>query len=232
MILFNALERRVRLAKTDPGEADRLITEYQPFVAKTVRDHIGSFVSQENSDEFSIALVAFHEAIMAYDSKKGKFLSFAARIIRLRLIDHYRSQHRNKPEYSLEASQEISDNDITTPIALQKFDSQKENQQRRYEILALTEELSQWGITFSQLAEHSPKQDNLRSLYTGVAHQIINTQELLTRLMETKRLPIKEIQEVCDVDRKRLDRGRIYIIACVIILNGDYQFIQDYLEWK
>jgi len=232
MILFNALERRVRLAKTDPEEANRLITEYQPFVAKTVKDHIGRYVAQENSDEFSIALMAFHEAIQAYDSKKGKFLSFAARIIRLRLIDHYRSQHKNKPEFSLEASQEMGDIDLTTPVAIKSFDADKENQQRRYEILSLTEELNQWGITFSQLAEHSPKQDNLRSLYKEVAHKIMETDMIRTRLMETKRLPLKEIEEIFDIDRKRLDRGRIYIIACVIILSGDYQYIQDYLEWK
>lgn len=232
MILFNSLERRVRLAKTDPEEANRLITEFQPFVAKTVRDHIGAYVAQENSDEFSISLSAFHEAIRAYDPDKGKFLSFAARIIRLRLIDYYRSQHKNKPEYSLEASQEPGEQDYTNPLALRKFDAEKETLQRRYEILALTEELSQWGITFTQLAENSPKQENLRSLYTQVAHKITQTEALRTRLIETKRLPIKEIQEVCSIDRKRLDRGRIFIIACFIILTGDYQFIKDYLEWK
>lgn len=232
MILFNSLERRVRLAKTDPGETNRLITEYQPFIAKTVRDHIGRYVAQENSDEFSVALSAFHEAISAYDAGKGKFLPFAARLIRLRLIDLYRKQHKGPAEYSLEASQEEEERDLTVPAALDIFERQNENQQRRYEILALTEELSQWGITFSQLTEHSPKQDSLRTLYKDVAHGIATNEAIRTRLLETRRLPIKEIQELYPIDRKRLDRGRIYIIACVIILNGDYQFIQDYLEWR
>lgn len=232
MLLFNTLERRVRLAKTDIQEANRLITEYQPFVAKTVRDHIGSYVAPESSDEFAVALSAFHEAIGAYDSSKGKFLSFAARIIRLRLIDYYRSQHRNKPEYSLEASIELDERDLTAPAALQQFSAHAETQQRRYEILALTEELSQYGITFSQLAKNSPKQENLHKLYQEVARTVIHSDELLTRLKETGKLPLKEIEKLCPIDRKRLDRGRIYIIACTIILTGDYQFLQDYLEWK
>ncbi len=232
MILFNNLERRVRLAKTDTQEADRLIREYQPFVMKTVKDHIGHYVAQENSDEFSVGITAFHEAIQAYQPDKGKFLSFSSRIIRLRLIDLYRSQHRNKPEISLEASQENSGHELTEAKALHDFDIQNENQQRRYEILALTEELSHWDISFTQLADHSPKQANLRSLYQEVAQTIARNDALRSRLMETKRLPMKELEDLCNIDRKRLDRGRIYIITCVIVLCGDYQFIQDYLEWK
>lgn len=232
MFLFNTLERRVRLAKTDSEEANRLITEYQPFVAKTVRDHIGSYVAPESSDEFAVALSAFHEAIGAYDSDKGKFLSFASRVIRLRLIDYYRSQHKHRSEYSLEASQEPEERDITAPLALRQFAAHNENQQRRFEILTLTEELSRYGITFSQLAKNSPKQDSLRTLYQGVAKEIIRSEALLTQLKQTGRLPLKEIESLCNIDRKRLDRGRNYIIACTLILTGDYQYIQDYLEWK
>lgn len=232
MLLFNTLERRVRLAKTDVQEANRLITEYHPFVAKTVRDHIGSYVSPEDSDEFALALSAFHEAIGAYDPQKGKFLSFAAKVIRLRLIDYYRSQHRKKPEYSLEGSLELDKQDLTAPASFQQFTAQEENRQRRYEILSLTEELSRYNITFSQLAKNSPKQDSLHALYQETARAIIHSEELLVRFKETGKLPLKEIEKLCNIDRKRLDRGRIYIIACIIILEGDYQFIQDYLEWK
>lgn len=231
MILFNGLERRVRSAKADPSAANQLITEYQPFIAKTVRDHIGRYVAQEDSDEFAVALSAFHEAIQAYDADKGKFLSFASRIIRLRLIDLYRSRHREIPQISLEASRDEGQ-DLTAAVAMKDFDARKDTQQRRYEILALTEELSQWGITFSQLAEHSPKQEHLRTLYQGVARRIVKSEPLYTGLITSKKLPMKELEALCQIDRKRLDRGRIYIIACVIVLQGDYQFIQDYLEWK
>lgn len=232
MLLFNTLERRVRLAKTDIEEANRLITEYQPFVAKTVRDHIGSYVDPETSDEFAVALTAFHEAIGAYDPEKGKFLSFAARVIRLRLIDYYRSRHKGLQEFSLEAAREQDERDLTAPTALRQFAAFNENEQRRYEILSLTEELSLYGITFPQLAKNSPKQESLRIAYQAVAMEIVRSETLLNQLKQTRRLPLKEIENLCNIDRKRLDRGRHYIIACTLVLTGDYQFIKDYLEWK
>ncbi len=232
MFPFNGLEHRVLKARNDSSEANRLITEYQPFVAKTVREHIGRFVAPEDSDEFSTALTAFHEAINAYDSKKGKFLSFAARIIRLRLIDLYRRQHRNPETVSLEAVLETDNRDLTAAPALREYDIRTENQQRRYEILSLTEELSQWGITFSQLADHSPKQDSLRSMYHDAVRRIMESETTLKKILDTRRLPMKELEELSGMDRKRLDRGRIYIIACVVILNGDYQFLREYVKWK
>lgn len=232
MFPFNGLERRVLKARNDSGEANRLITEYQPFVAKTVREHIGRFVAPEDSDEFSTALTAFHEAINAYDQEKGKFLPFAARIIRLRLIDLYRRQHRNPDTVSIEAVLESDNKDLTAAPALREYDIRTENQQRRYEILSLTEELSQWGLTFSQLADHSPKQDSLRSMYNEAVRRIMESETIRNRIFDTKRLPMKEIEELSGLDRKRLDRGRIYIIACIVILNGDYQFLRDYVKWK
>lgn len=232
MFPFNGLERRVLKARNDSSEANRLITEYQPFVAKTVREHIGRFVAPEDSDEFSTALTAFNEAIHAYDQDKGKFLPFAARIIRLRLIDLYRRQHRNPSTVSIEAVLETDNKDLTAVPALREYGIRTENQQRRYEILSLTEELSQWGITFSQLADHSPKQDSLRSMYHDAVRRIMESETILKRILDTKRLPMKEIEGLSGMDRKRLDRGRIYIIACIVILNGDYQFLRDYVKWK
>lgn len=232
MLLFSHLERRVKLAGNDPAEADRLLTEYRPFIAKTVRDHTGQYVEQETSEEFAIALSAFHEAILAYDPDKGRFLAFAGRIIRLRLIDLYRSRRKTRLEDSLEALQGQDGQDPVAPEAIRVYRTENESEIRRYEILELTEELAQWGISFSQLADHSPKQTALRKLYTETAHCIAANESVRQQLLTTRRLPIKEIQLLCGIDRKRLDRGRIYLIACVLILCGDYDYLKEYLEWK
>jgi len=41
------------------------------------------------SDEYSIALIAFNEAIESYDlDKKTKFVSFSKQVIKRRLIDY------------------------------------------------------------------------------------------------------------------------------------------------
>lgn len=232
MIFFNALERRVRQAQSDPAEANRLISEYQPFIAKTVGEHIGRYVPQEDSDEFSVALSAFNEAIVAYRSEKGKFLPFASQIIRLRLIDLYRRQSRGPQSISLDAGAENPEYDITAPAAIRNFEVQNENLQRRYEIMALTDALAPWGITFTQMAEHSPKQEALRAQYLAVARTLAGSKELKAQLVSTRKLPIRQLIDACHIDRKRLERGRIYIIGCFVILDGDYPFLQEYLKWK
>ena len=43
-------------------------------------------------EELSIVLLAFYEAILGYEKKRGAFLAYASRGIRSRLIDYYRKE--------------------------------------------------------------------------------------------------------------------------------------------
>lgn len=232
MNLFNSLERRVVKAKSSPGETDRLIAEYQPFIAKTVREHLGRFTPQTDSDEYSTALSAFHEALTAYDPAKGKFLPFASGVIRRRLIDLYRRQHRAPRTVSIEGAAEEDSRDITADASRRAYEAETEASQRRYEILAFTEALQRHGITFQQLAAHSPRQAALRGQYHGIVRLIMADDGLKTQILDTGRLPMKALETQGGLDRKRLDRGRIYILSCVLILSGDYPYLKEYIEWK
>ena len=50
-------------------------------------------------------------------------------------------------------------------------------------------------------------------------------------VIETGRIPAKEITDETKVSAKLLDRYRRYIIMAVIILNGEYPLLADYLEY-
>lgn len=230
MNLFNNLERRVLKAKTDPAEADRLISDYRPFIARTVKDRLGRYEPQTDSDAFSAALSAFHEAINAYDPTKGKFLPFSAGVIRLRLIDLYRRQRR--PETLSLDTEEAQEAGPLAAAAVSAYTAEEQVSQRRYEVLALTDALKAFGITFGQLAEHSPRQSALRMQYHQAVRRILEEPGLMERITESGRLPMKELETLCGMDRKRLDRGRIYIIACLLILAGDYPYLKEYIEWR
>ena len=41
----------------------------------------------------------------------------------------------------------------------------------------------------------------------------------------TKRLPIKEIGKIMEMHRKKLERGRIYIIAMVLAHLGGFSYL-------
>ena len=55
---------------------DKLIQDYMAFIVKTVSSITGRYVSVENDDELSIALIAFKEAIDKYEESRGSFSAF------------------------------------------------------------------------------------------------------------------------------------------------------------
>ena len=233
MTAFSTIQDKVFQARNNDEALNRFLTEYRPFIAATVKDHVGHYVNYGVDDELSIAMLAFTEAVKVYDPDKGPFLELAKRIIRLRLIDYYRKQSRFSER--------------TVPLTIQEdqyvksFDQQESmyqhkekelNYQKKYEILAFKEELLNWNISFKDLVNHSPKQKRNRKLYIDIAQFILDSEDLSESFIHHQRLPIKAIEEVFKVNRKKIERGRIYIIACTLVLKGDYDIIKDYLKWR
>ena len=95
-----------------PGEKiaienlDQLINQHMAFLIRTVSNFTGKYVSIENDDEFSIALIAFTEAVKKYDEDRGNFLGFAKLVIESRLKTYLGKKRKESSEVSLEAMQE------------------------------------------------------------------------------------------------------------------------------
>lgn len=235
MFFKSSLEDRVEKAKIDSDEMNKLIDEYKPFIASTIQKKTGRFMEYGYDDELTIGMLAFKESIESFDKSKGKFLSFAKHVINLRMIDYYRKTKRDENVVSLELINQQDDEntiDIGAAKAIEKYESERENEARKLEILQYKKELEDWQIKFSDLVKVSPKQDKLRMLYKEVAKLIIENKELFDLLMSKKRLPIKEIENQTGIHRKKLERGRIYIISLVIVLKGDYVYLKEYADWR
>ena len=93
-------------ARTDEPFLERFIQAHEAFVLRCASRHAG-FAVTRSDDEYSVALLAFYEAIKGYDPASGPFGAYASLVIGRRLADHYRSQHRF---------------DVETPLAPQTFD--------------------------------------------------------------------------------------------------------------
>ncbi|RKD34674.1 RNA polymerase sigma-I factor [Thermohalobacter berrensis] len=229
------LEERVERAKKDSDELNKLIKEYRPFIISTVQKKVGRYVKSSQDDEISIGMIAFKEAIDSFDSNKGKFLSFAKQVINLRLIDYYRKEKNKEREVYLDTSEEDNDNkiyEIGTNKAIEIHRLKEENEIRKFEIIEYGKELKKWGIDFNDLVKVSPKSKRLRELYKEISKIIVGNKELLDDLIRTKRLPIKKIQKFKKVHRKKIERGRIYIIALVLIFIGEYEYIKSYIDGR
>lgn len=214
-----SLDSRVIEERKDNNKASRLISEFKPFIASVAKKRAGKFLNYGVDEELSIALSAFKEAMDSFDIKKGKFLNFARRVIDMRLIDYYRRQKRKKT-YSFNTDS-YPDTSLIDAGSAEQYKIDNEKEKRILEIIEYRAELEKWGIGLEELAEISPRNDNLREEYVEIARAIVKNSHILKNLMDKKRLPLKEIEEIVWVHRKKLERGRIYIIAMVLaIINN------------
>lgn len=82
-------------AKDHVEAADHLVRQYLPFIKSETAKYMHRIPQVGQDDELSIAMFAFHEAIVSYDKSRGAFLPFAATTIRHRLIDFSRRETRH-----------------------------------------------------------------------------------------------------------------------------------------
>jgi len=232
---YQSLNERVINIKQNTEEVNRLIEEYKPFIASTVEKHLKRYVEYGIDDELSIALIAFHEAIEKYDIKKGNFLSFAKITIRHRLIDYYRKEQKIQgPVVYVEQDKQQDDEKLVNLYveSVKEYTEAQKSELRRLELEEIKKELAQWGISFTDVAKSSPKQEGTRRTYLAAIDFIMNNPDIVDIIKKKKYLPVEKIATGLKIPRKRIERGRNYIIAAVLILSGDYQFINEYIKWR
>ncbi|BCJ88125.1 RNA polymerase sigma factor SigI [Effusibacillus dendaii] len=234
---YGQLAEWVELAQQgNPSVRNKLLEDYIPFIAKTASKTSGRYIERGVDDEFSIALSAFNEAIDRYNVQKGtSFLAFAETVIKRRLIDFYRSQSsRSKDRLLSEFDVEDGEENVINQIEIQKsIDLHKqtvETESRREEIFRFTEWLYEFGIDMEELVEISPKHADARFNAMEVARTIAEDAEMRAYLLEKKSLPLKLLSSKIAVSRKTVERQRKYIIAITLILIGEFEMLQEYIQ--
>lgn len=213
---------------------NELINSYKPFIAKTVSAVCKRYI-HESDDEFSIGLIAFNEAIQKYSPEKGNsLLSFAEVLVKRRVIDYIRKQTKNQ-NLSLYIGSDSEEEDtprtsIEDDLSIEDFKKKNEEELRKEEIFQFQQVLKDFGLTFQDLVEHSPKHADARKNAMFIAKTLVEDEELKELLLEKKRLPIKNLEKKVQVSRKTIERNRKYIIAISIILLGDYIYLKDYIK--
>jgi len=225
-----SLEERVIKSKNNNSELNTLISDFKPFIASVVQKKVGRYLEYGADDELSVGLSAFMEAINSFDIKKGSFLSFSRLVINARVIDFLRKKSKLK---TISIDENFHDENELSVIldkkSMEKYTLDSEEDSRKLEVIEYVSLLKNWNISFDELVRISPKKHTLRREYKKAARTIIDNGNILDEMMRTKRLPIGEIEKILKIHRKKLERGRIYIIAIVLaILSGlSYLDIQE-----
>ena len=213
----------------DNRSREFLLQKSKNFILKTASNSCGRYLDQKNDDEFSIAMIAFDEAIDTFDpSHNAAFYGYARMVIQRRLIDHYRKERRH---YNIPLETD-SEDDISAELqfSFQDYLKKEEVREKREEIIILSGELNKYDLNFTILEASSPKHKDSREKLIAVARILAENDDLFDYLEEKKRMPQKKLAMMARCSLRFLERGRAYIIAMALIYrNPGLVYLRSYL---
>lgn len=226
--------RAVR-AKENAEEKNRFLGAEQAHILRLTARILKHTVS-DSDDEFSIAMLAVSEAVDTYDEDKGPFWNYAALIIKSRILDDVR-KNKSKDREILADPASFSgdiDYDDTGSIKLREELNRKTavytDNSLKYEIEALEQELSEYGIDLFELPEYSPKSEKTKTACADLIKRFFDPPPLTGLFRKKKNLPVKEMLLRSSMNRKTFDRHRKYILASILVKDGDYEGIGAFLD--
>ena len=235
VIIMRELDSYVLEAKSNPSVLETLIKQQEHYILKCASKTCHRYITKSD-DEWSIALMAFTQAVQSYDHTKGSFLSFTDLVIKRRLIDYIKSQTKFSSEvtvdpiaFDTEPEEDAPDAPIRIAVAEQV--SKQDNNDLKYEIEAANTKFSEYGFSFFDLSECSPHAAKTKKACAEAVNYMLGNELLVKELRATKQLPLKIIEKNTRVPRKILERHRKYIIAAIEILSGEYPYLTDYLRY-
>ncbi len=222
---------QVLAAQRDSRAADDLIGQYLPFIKSETAKALGRFPT-EGDDELSIAMFAFYEATQSYQSGRGTFLKLASAAIRNRIIDYRRKQTRHEGHLSLDAPEGEEERPMAEQLADHRADlnARQDRADAQAEIAHFVEQLGQFGLTLTDVAENCPKQDRTMAACMRALDHARSHPALLDQLVSTGKLPLGQLVTGAGVDKKTLERHRKYIVAILLAYTNGFEIIRGHLQ--
>ena len=226
--------RSVAAAQKDAQAADALVRQYLPFIKAETAKFLKRIPIEGQDDELGIAMFAFHETAMAYQIGRGAFLKLAATAIRNRLIDYQRMEQRHTGHVSLD---QTVDGDAEGRTLLEFIDTghdeiaqQQSLSAAREEVMAFAQELGQYGLKLTDIAENCPKQERTLSACHCVLSCAREHPAYLEQLTTTGKLPIAALSAESGVERKTMERHRRYLVALLLAFTNGLEIIRGHLR--
>ena len=222
-------------AKNDQKILEKLISQNEFYILKCASKATHHFITK-SEDEWSVALMAFHQAVENYQLDKGSFLSFAALVIRRRIIDYMKNQDRFTHEISVDpiifdTEPEEETEDVAIHLAVAEQVSKTTGNEIKSEIEEANLLLASYGFSFFDLTQCSPHAQKTKKACAQVINYMLSNPLLINDMKASKQLPLKIMENNVHVPRKILERHRKYIIAAIEILSGGYPNLAEYLRY-
>jgi RNA polymerase sigma factor len=239
---MDALEQKALAAKHDEGLFNELAESQKAWMLRVASETTHRYIT-DSDDEWSVALMAFHEAVQSYEEDKGSFHGLAAMVIRRRIVDYLRTEGRHADELSVtpaafeDALEEEEAGGVNLAVQqrmAEEADAAPDEDtasKARAEIAEMQGILQLYGFSFFDLADASPKAEKTKRSCGRAVRALVASVVLMAQMRLRRLLPIKELSEASGVIRKILERHRKYIIAAAEILDGDFPILAGYLAF-
>lgn len=207
------------------------IERNKKFIYNTTASICKRTLQWENDDELSIALIAFNNACDTYVENKGNFLSYAKVLIKNALIDYFRKSSNNP--YLIFNSEDEDTEYIYDKDSLTNYEIEQENLRRSEEIIAFSNELKRYKLSFEDLVKSSPSHKDTKDKLLNLCLAFSNEASILEYIKSSKKLPVKEICILAGANRKFIEKWRRYILTLILIFsNKEYIYLRSYLNIK
>jgi len=229
------LDERAMFAKESPSEMEQLISDFRPFLRSRANRFSSRHSELQDDDLYSVAMLAFYEAINSYDDAKGHFFPFANRVVYNRIVDSIRKVYRGDgTSISLDDDEEDditnSHSMIIEKTSIDAYNASIAQARLVEEIEQFQAELAEWGITMAVLVEQSPKHSELQKAYKRAVSEVLQDSDILQTIHIKRYFPVKAVAELTGFPQKKIERARRFILASIIIKSGDYDLLSEYVD--
>ncbi|HBV95712.1 MAG: hypothetical protein JL50_10495 [Peptococcaceae bacterium BICA1-7] len=207
----------------DTAAREKIISENLVFIKKIVSKNSTGYEDIDSRDEYSVGLMAFNEAIDGYKPGLRSFQSFAADVIRKRIIDH----HRSRSSYLARNLYVLDTETFSDPRAT--F-SPTDQVHIRMEMELFVKKLSLYNIGLKDLLDETPRHADSRLLCVRMAKIITAEPELRHHFIKYRTIPLKMLLQKITINRKTVERHRRYIIAICLVLMSELDTMKEYVE--
>lgn len=200
-----------------------LIEEHFGFVVHSITTVTGRYVEVENSEELSIGLMAFNEAIDRFDDSKGaSFLTYARLVITSRVRDYYKKKDHLDNSLSFEdVQEEIIVKDTVTDQSTQGDIAEEIEQWDKI--------LSKFGFDLEVLVDETPKHEDTKNNALDLSEQISEDDEIVGKMFDKYRLPITMIVLKFKTTKKVVKHSKKFIIATTVVLTKNFNLIRQWI---
>lgn len=165
-----------------------------------------------------------------YEAKRD--MEKADSLIRSRIVDYERKEVRHQGTISLYSGQDEETGTILDEIADSHnlLEESLNLKATRQEIEELGTVMQRFGVSFSDVAEHSPRQERTLEACRQAIRFAMADRTILDELLRTGKVPLSRLASGAGVERKTLERHRKYLVAMLLIQTNGYEIIRGHLH--